>query len=131
MKVLFLIILIFSSLFLQSLQQQEPIKNVVVLVLENRSFDHMLGWMKQSINPSINGVTGKECNSVTNQTICFSDDAEYVDPDPGHSFEDVVQQVFGSGPIPSMSGFVEQALSMSENLSQTVMRGFKPDNVPV
>lgn len=98
----------------------------------------MIGWMKNSINPSINGVTGRECNpvstkSVTRQTesICFSNDAEYVDPDPGHSFEDVEQQVFGSGSIPSMSGFVEQALSMSQNLSQTVMKGFKPENVPV
>ncbi|KAM7480161.1 hypothetical protein LguiA_028374 [Lonicera macranthoides] len=118
--------------------QQHPIKTIVVLVLENRSFDHMIGWMKNSINPSINGVTGRECNpvstkSVTRQTesICFSNDAEYVDPDPGHSFEDVEQQVFGSGSIPSMSGFVEQALSMSQNLSQTVMKGFKPENVPV
>lgn len=31
-----------------------------------------------------------------------------------------------------MSGFVEQALSMSDkNLSRTVMRGFKPENVPI
>ncbi|GER48563.1 non-specific phospholipase C6 [Striga asiatica] len=91
----------------------------------------MLGWMKKSINPSINGVTGRECNSVSNKTICFTDDAVYVDPDPGHSFEDVEKQVFGSGPIPTMSGFAEQALSMSENLSETVMKGFRPENVPI
>jgi phospholipase C len=115
---------------------QQPIKTIVVLVMENRSFDHMLGWMKKSINPLINGVTGEECNPVsTNHTdpesICFTDDAEFVDPDPGHSFEAVAQQVFGSGPIPSMSGFVEQALSMSPNLSETVMKGFRPESVPV
>lgn len=105
----------------------------------------MIGWMKKSINPSINGVTGRECNPVpTNSTattdsaqqletdsICFTDDAQYVDPDPGHSFEDVELQVFGSNPIPSMTGFVEQALSVSHNLSQTVMKGFKPENVPI
>ncbi|CAL5444409.1 unnamed protein product [Camellia sinensis] len=120
-------------------QQQQPIKTIVVLVLENRSFDHMIGWMKNSINPSIDGVTGKECNPVSTkdqdhpqtQSICFKDDAEFVDPDPGHSFEAVEQQVFGSGPIPSMTGFVEQALSMSQNLTETVMKGFKPQNVPV
>lgn len=118
--------------------QQQPIKTIVVLVLENRSFDHMLGWMKKSINPLINGVTGRECNPVStmNQTqepICFTDDAEYVDPDPGHSFEAVEQQVFGSNntTIPSMNGFVEQALSMSQNLSETVMKGFKPESVPI
>ncbi|KAL3654967.1 Non-specific phospholipase C6 [Castilleja foliolosa] len=135
-------LLTLSSVFPQTLQQQkQPIKTIVVLVLENRSFDHMLGWMKKSINPSINGVTGKECNSIStntndvvsaDQTICFSDGADYVDPDPGrHSFEDVEKQVFGSGPIPSMSGFVEQALTMSPNLSETVMKGFRPENVPV
>ncbi|KAK4256937.1 hypothetical protein QN277_006594 [Acacia crassicarpa] len=114
----------------------QPIKTIVVLVMENRSFDHMLGWMKKAINPVINGVTGRECNPVStkNQTrdsICFTDDAEFVDPDPGHSFEAVQQQVFGSGSIPSMSGFVEQASSMSTNLSQTVMKGFRPESVPV
>ncbi|KAI3455020.1 hypothetical protein Pfo_011683 [Paulownia fortunei] len=138
MRAILLLLVIFSCVFLQTLQQQQqPIKTVVVLVLENRSFDHMLGWMKKSVNPSINGVTGKECNSVstkadgTAETICFSDDAEYVDPDPGHSFEAVEKQVFGSGSIPSMSGFLEQALSMSQNLSETVMKGFRPENVPI
>ena len=116
--------------------QQQPIKTVVVLVMENRSFDHMIGWMKKYIDPRINGVTGDECNPVSTknpnpETICFSDDAEFVDPDPGHSFEDVLQQVFGSNSIPSMSGFVEQALSMSSNLSETVMKGFKPEAVPI
>ncbi|XP_050221278.1 non-specific phospholipase C6 [Mercurialis annua] len=117
-------------------QQQNPIKNIVVLVMENRSFDHMIGWMKNSVNPGINGVTGTECNPVstknpTHQSICFKDDAEFVDPDPGHSFEAVSQQVFGNGSTPSMTGFVEQALTMSSNLSETVMKGFRPKYVPV
>ncbi|CBI15684.3 unnamed protein product, partial [Vitis vinifera] len=52
--------------------------------------------MKRS-NSAINGVTGKECNPVSTknpseETICFKDDAEYVDPDPGHSFVAVKQQ---------------------------------------
>ncbi|KAL0689412.1 hypothetical protein Bca4012_089090 [Brassica carinata] len=116
-------------------QWQSPIKTVVVLVMENRSFDHLLGWMKKSVNPSIDGVTGEECNPVPNstQTICFTNDAEFVDSDPGHSFEAVERQVFGSGQgqIPSMMGFVEQALSMPGNLSETVMKGFRPEAVPV
>uniref|UniRef100_A0A803P833 Non-specific phospholipase C6 n=1 Tax=Cannabis sativa TaxID=3483 RepID=A0A803P833_CANSA len=117
-------------------QSKQPIKTVVVLVMENRSFDHMLGWMKKAINPVINGVNGDECNPVSTknpkpETICFTDDAEFVDPDPGHSFEAVEQQVFGSSSFPSMSGFVEQALSMSPNLSETVMKGFRPGSVPV
>lgn len=138
----FLIILALSSVFAPTIYVNaaatQPIKTIVVLVLENRSFDHMLGWMKTSINPRINGVTGNECNPISTkpklekpETICCTNDAEYVDPDPGHTFEAVEQQVFGSGSIPSMSGFVEQALSVSQNLSQTVMKGFKPQNLPV
>ncbi|KAF5730958.1 putative Phospholipase C 4 precursor [Tripterygium wilfordii] len=124
-----------STQFANAANPQTPIKTVVVLVLENRSFDHMLGWMKR-INPAINGVTGKECNPVSTkspstQSVCFSNDAEFVDPDPGHSFEAVEQQVFGSGSVPSMTGFVEQALTMSQNLSDTVMKGFRPESVPV
>lgn len=136
---IFLLLLTVSSVFSHPTtyaQKQQPIKNIVVLVMENRSFDHMLGWMKKAINPLIDGVNGDECNPVSTEsprkdTICFSDDAEFVDPDPGHSFEDVLQQVFGNGSIPSMNGFVEQALSVSQNLSETVMKGFKPQSVPV
>ncbi|BAT79386.1 hypothetical protein LR48_Vigan04g080300 [Vigna angularis] len=133
--ILVLFLFVFFCVFARA-QQQQPIKNVVVLVMENRSFDHMLGWMKERINALINGVTGDECNPVSTtgskqDSICFTDDAEFVDPDPGHSFEDVLQQVFGSGSIPSMNGFVEQALSVSHNLSETVMKGFKPEAVPV
>ncbi|KAL5724849.1 phospholipase C [Ranunculus cassubicifolius] len=131
----FVCLLLFSSH--STAQKQQPIKTIVVLVMENRSFDHLLGWMKKSINPNLNGVTGKECNPVSttspnSPTICFSDDAQYVDSDPGHEFQDVLQQVFGSkNSTPSMSGFVEQALTVSENLSHEVMKGFRPEAVPV
>ena len=35
------------------------IQRFVVLMLENRSFDHLLGNLK-SLNPAIDGVTGSE-----------------------------------------------------------------------
>jgi len=35
------------------------VEHVVVLMLENRSFDHMLGWMKSHI-PSLNGLDGTQ-----------------------------------------------------------------------
>ncbi|XP_047331519.1 non-specific phospholipase C6-like [Impatiens glandulifera] len=114
---------------------KQPIQTIVVLVLENRSFDHILGWMK-SVNPSIDGVTGRECNPISTKSkssnsICCTDDSVYVDPNPGHEFLEVKQQIFGSGTTPSMSGFVEQAISMSKNISDVVMKGFKPASVPV
>lgn len=118
-----------------------PIKTVVVLVMENRSFDHMLGWMKK-LNPEIDGVDGSESNPLSvsdskSARFFFSNQAHYVDPDPGHSFQAIREQIFGSDdtsadPAP-MNGFAQQAYSMDNttNMSRNVMNGFVPDMLPV
>ncbi|KAJ9698662.1 hypothetical protein PVL29_007634 [Vitis rotundifolia] len=116
-----------------------PIKTLVVLVMENRSFDHVLGWLK-SARPEIDGLTGKESNRVNasdpdSPEIRVSDDALFVDSDPGHSFQAIREQVFGTGdwfqnPAP-MSGFAQQAKNMSDGMLKTVMSGFKPAVLPV
>jgi hypothetical protein len=66
-----------------------------------------------------------------------SADANLVVPDdPGHSFEDVLEQVFGNlttsaaATQPSMSGFVRSALSVNARLSSAVMRAFRPSLLP-
>ncbi|KAF8402670.1 hypothetical protein HHK36_010759 [Tetracentron sinense] len=115
-----------------------PIKTLVVLVMENRSFDHVLGWLK-STRPEIDGLTGKESNRVSlsnpNSPEHFvTDDALFVDSDPGHSFQAIREQIFGSencsaNPAP-MSGFVQQAESMGGSMTKTVMSGFKPAVLP-
>ncbi|GKV07482.1 hypothetical protein SLEP1_g19257 [Rubroshorea leprosula] len=121
-----------------------PIKTVVVLVQENRSFDHILGWFK-SLNPEINGVTGSEYNPVSTSDsnsarIFFGDNAPYVDPDPGHSIQAIYEQVFGKPwssddskqpHKPTMNGFAQNAEGTQKGLAESVMRGFKPDAVPV
>uniref|UniRef100_A0A251S1T4 Putative non-specific phospholipase C3 n=1 Tax=Helianthus annuus TaxID=4232 RepID=A0A251S1T4_HELAN len=123
---------------------QNPIKTIVILVQENRSFDHMIGWMK-SLNPEIDGVTGKESNpiSTTNPQsgrLFQSNESGYIQPNPGHSFQAIYQQVFGVPwteesssltLVPTMEGFVEQAESVEDGLAKIVMSGFKPDDVPV
>lgn len=122
------------------------IKTVVVLVMENRSFDHMVGWMKQ-LNPSINGVDGTEFNLLNTSDpnsgkVFFDDKSEYVDPDPGHSIQAIYEQVYGVKFSPessattrrraaTMSGFAQQAESEQKGMSATVMNGFRPDAVPV
>ncbi|KAJ9146793.1 hypothetical protein P3X46_029019 [Hevea brasiliensis] len=116
-----------------------PIKTLVILVMENRSFDHVLGWLK-STRPDIDGLTGTESNCISasdpnSPEIFVSDDAFFVDWDPGHSFQAIREQIFGSNetsakPAP-MNGFAQQAESMTENKSRTVMSGFKPSRLPV
>ncbi|KAB2021346.1 hypothetical protein ES319_D07G132800v1 [Gossypium barbadense] len=118
-----------------------PIKTIVVLVMENRSFDHMLGWMKK-INPQINGVDGTEWNPLSttdpnSKKLFFQNQAQFVDPDPGHSFQAIREQIFGSNDTsanpPPMNGFAQQAYSMdpSTTMSQNVMNGFDPEMVAV
>lgn len=118
-----------------------PIKTVVVLVQENRSFDHMLGWMK-ALNPEINGVTGTESNPLLTSNpdsnrIFYGDHSIYVDSDPGHSIQDIYEQVFGVpwtqvvGVEPTMQGFAQNAERLKKVMSDTVMDGFKPEAVPV
>nr|GMD34868.1 non-specific phospholipase C3-like [Ipomoea batatas] len=123
---------------------QYPIRTIVVLVQENRSFDHMLGWMK-SLQPEIDGVTGNESNPLSasdssSKRVYFSDQSGYVEPDPGHSFEATHEQIFGmlwsehsaaQNVLPTMEGFAQQAESIKEGLSEIVMNGFKPDAIPV
>lgn len=115
-----------------------PIKTLVVLVMENRSFDHVLGWLK-SARPEIDGLTGKESNRLfaadsKSPEVFVTDDATFVDSDPGHSFQAIREQIFGcnctTDPAP-MSGFAQQAESMGEGMSKTVMGGFKPGVLPV
>ncbi|KAJ3678729.1 hypothetical protein LUZ60_002532 [Juncus effusus] len=124
------------------------IKTIVVLVQENRSFDHILGWMK-TLNPEIDGVTGQESNLLStsdpsSKIIVFGNQSEYVDPDPGHSIQAIYEQVYGvhyvdgTTPItpqditkPPMNGFAQQAETEKAGMAETVMNGFQPDAVPV
>ncbi|XP_010473071.1 PREDICTED: non-specific phospholipase C2 [Camelina sativa] len=136
-----LILLLTVTILHNHVHATSPIKTIVVVVMENRSFDHMLGWMKK-LNPEINGVDGSESNPVSasdpsSKKIKFGSGSHYVDPDPGHSFQAIREQVFGSNDTtmdpPPMNGFVQQAYSEdpSGNMSASVMNGFEPDKVPV
>jgi phospholipase C len=127
-----------------------PIKTVVILVQENRSFDHMLGWMK-SLNSGIDGVTGSESNPISTSDsnlnrVQFGDRSIYVDPDPGHSIQDIYEQIFGEPWSeasaakklpPKMEGFAQNAARQEKPknatvpMTEAVMNGFKPDTVPI
>jgi phospholipase C len=93
----------------------DNLKHIVCLMMENRSFDHMIGFL-QSDNYPINGLSGKETNLDQNGVpVQVSNDAAYSGDlaiDPGHSHFDVRSQMFDGAdpsttPIPAMSGFVK------------------------
>jgi phospholipase C len=119
-----------------------PIEHLVVLMLENRSFDHLLGFLKRE-NSAINGLTGNETNPPAAENrpdVRVSDvagDVDDLDPDPNHDFDDVTEQIFGvpdaTGPV-TMSGFVRNYASVSGSNAihgENIMRCFKSQTLPI
>lgn len=110
----------------------DPIKHVVVLMLENHSFDQMLGCFK-SIYPQLDGVD--EANLRFNLGL---DGNRYyqaesydpvVDPDPMHELENITRQLAdGNG------GFVAEYQRQHQGCShldpQKIMNYFALDALP-
>jgi phospholipase C len=107
-------------------------------MLENRSFDHMLGYS------NIDGVDGvlnqKYSNKDENSVEVFtSPDAEPSGEleDPGHDFDDVKKQMYypqdkedTKDLEPTMQGFI-QSYSDYNDESHNVMKCFSPESAPV
>ncbi len=114
------------------------LQHIVVLMMENRSFDHMLGGLKQQ-NPAIDGLTGQETNpDTTGAPVRVSSDADYqndLQDDPGHHFPDVNTQLFNGSEdgVPNMQGFVQAYFQKTGNVprSHNIMKYFAPGQLPV
>ena len=125
------------------------INHVVVLMLENRSFDSMLGMLYPA-SPTFDGLVGTESNLDPNGIDipvwnCPGTDRAALsipDPDPGELWEDINTQLFGSptvsdpAPTPGMSGFVKNYLAQAVKApgnydARAVMHYFSPQQVPV
>lgn len=115
------------------------IKHIVVLMMENRSFDHMLGFLKNEI-PDIRGVIGNDYfnQSTAGATMPVTDGAApqgLLVADPGHDFTDVYMQMYGvpygtSATQPDMSGFAQSYEQQGGNPAD-IMRCFRPSQLPV
>ena len=84
----------------------DPIKHVVVLMMENRSFDHMLGCM-QSKYPSLEGIpeAGPPRSNADKAGKTYPQApgaARQLASDPDHEYTSVITQIAGG----AMSGFV-------------------------
>lgn len=127
----------------------DRIDHVVVLMLENRSFDCLLGALYPA-GDGFRGLIGTEANLDPNGTpipvwnggTTSSGEMATPTPDPGELFTDMNTQLFGSptvpspAPVPDMSGFVKNYMAQTDALPQpyagaSVMHHFTPDQVPV
>ena len=129
----------------------QNINHIVVLMLENRSFDMMLGFLyddRQNLSLAgqpFEGLTGNESNldakgkrvpifklTPTKQYAYYSPGA-----DPGEHFQDANVQLFGRNPppaasTPNCSGFVanfKAAIAYDKQQKEKVLAGTVPSQI--
>jgi phospholipase C len=130
----------------------DEIRHLVVLMLENQSFDRLLGYLDLGDRTQkLEGLTGTETNPVSPPADMrpvpvnrVSSASAYVtDPGPGHDFEDVNQQLFADRApadtsAPGNAGFVlnysQQTDSRGRRLGdrgREIMQCLDPALVPI
>ncbi|HEY3836529.1 MAG TPA: alkaline phosphatase family protein, partial [Bryobacteraceae bacterium] len=124
-----------------------PVKNVVVVMFENRSYDNVLGWLYNASNQlpyqtppagqsNLDGLTGSETNPDPNhsgQTIPVANQttptqiggsgpsyAPTAIPliDPGEPFSDMAQQIMGSPSRPPENPYAGYPPADTSSLNQ-------------
>lgn len=130
------------------------IKHVFLLMLENRSFDHMLGYSNitgtDATTGAVTSVTGLQAgysNSYNGTDYPTTQGADLNMPyDPGHEFPDVLEQLGGQGasyssnqyPPINNSGFVldyattksSQEGGATSNFGE-IMKCYTPEQLPI
>lgn len=136
------------------------IKNVVVLMMENRSLDNLLGWIYDGTDPAqvlpagssstFNGLSAEThsntdagvnggnpvnaANGTTAWTVAGQQVSEFnvPTPDPGEGFADVAIQIAGD-----MGGFLTNYLTQvtaaggPNDAAQQIMQSYSTTQVPV
>ena len=129
---------------------EDKIEHVVVLMMENRAFDHMLGNLALEAGSVVDGcVPGKpECKNPEDPETPNSPEhdvtfnAVYQQTDPCHSIACTTQQIFGvknpSNEIPnapydqaSMRGFLKSYDDPTGGNGANIMDQFSSDAVPI
>jgi len=127
-------------------KSQDNIENIIVLMLENRSFDHMFGYLTidqpKVPGDKIDNLHGDESNLDSEGTaVPVSMDAKYSGDyrvDPGHHYPDVTEQLFEKDDVrssakPTMGGFVKNYGAQpggSVAASHRIMKCFDPQKLP-
>ena len=128
---------------------QDKIKHIVVLMLENRSFDCILGRLYSS-DDTFNGIPDSWSNPWTggssSPVLAWNDEAAVQpgsmtipSPDPGELFADINTQLFGLNGTandlpPPMSGFADNYARQTSEPPydpRQVMHYFTPKQVPM
>jgi len=125
------------------------INHVVVLMMENRSQDNLLGWLYAAQNnqppnnipaqtpPAYDGLVvdtfGNQL-TPTSPIVFASQGAQSTvvpSPDPGELFDQMTAQIFGSSPTANMSGFLANYATLNSADPTQIMQSYSPAQVPV
>lgn len=117
------------------------IDHVIVLMLENRSFDSMLGRLYPQ-SKDFDGLAGTESNRFNGEEIrvwtsgtTHDPSMKIPTPDPGELFDDITAQIFGAGKSPpsppTMEGFAQDYAGVPNASARDIMHGYAPQQVPV
>ena len=118
----------------------DNLKHIVVLMMENRSFDHMLGSLtavNQQIDGIVAGLSNPDTTGASVQPQPLAAFQGQLDPDPDHHFPAVDLQIFGGdtspGRQPNMQGFVKSYFNQQQDVghSQKIMYYFAQNQLPV
>ena len=144
-----------SRLFQGQAIPSGPIKHIFVLMLENRAFDHMLGFSgiegtdavtgQPTILEGLVGNPRSNPDPTTNAQIFASTPADFKisapEVDPNHEFKDAVVQLCGNGatynsgaqiyPPINNSGFVASYKNSGDPAPDNIMKCFSCEQVPV
>ena len=121
------------------------IQHVVQLMLENRSFDHMLGFLyadsgnESPTGAAFEGLIGQESNPDTNGNPVKVFEIDTAKPnayfmpgaDPGEGYANTNSQLFGSGsapvpPVATNQGFVtnfDATIAWDQRVGRSVQTG--------
>jgi phospholipase C len=133
------------------------IEHIVVLMLENRSFDNLLGWLYDPANDApfnvvpadFDGLSGKNLSNLAPDGrvvhVGKTDDPRSPQPNPGEPFEDVYSQIYDvpkvelkdvpSDPptVPNMQGFIRNYSVQKDKPEEPakIMESLTPKTSPV
>lgn len=127
--------------------ESPAIEHVIVLMLENRSFDHFLGFLYPA-SSTFDGLTGTEFNlanplnpASAKHTVNNAAQSKDLKEDAGHDFTDVHEQIFGvplgstGNPTPPLNGgFVrnyQRKNKQDPGSGARIMNCFNPDTLPI
>lgn len=137
-------------------RRHRPIRHVFVLMLENRSFDHMLGFSDIRGTDAVTGAPTTVDNLIgnpqqnidpaTGTPVAASAPADFAlseaDGDPGHEFHDTLEQLAGAGagyptggapsyPAIDNSGYVANFRGRGSQAPQKAMHVYSPGQLPI